>query len=173
MFLHWKILLTVINGLVIVLANSDLELEPKYVDETLLKQLDGAVNYRLSNDTHPETYDISLLTRIDLGNFDFNGIVRIEIRVDRPTNEIVLHAHKQLNILRVSLARYSGSVVVNIRILPYEYNAETEFLKIRTDGMTLPAGDRLILEISYSGTLRTDVGGFYRSSYINSNGVQS
>lgn len=172
MLFHWKVLLTVINCLVIALAKGDLELEPEKLDETLVKQQDGIVNYRLPNDTHPETYDISLLTRVDLGNFEFNGIVRIDIRVDRPTNEIVLHA-RQLTILRISLAKFSGSVLVNVRILPFAYNAETEFLKITSDGGTLAVGDRLILEISYSGMLRTDVSGFYRSSYINTDGVQT
>lgn len=129
------------------------------------------INYRLPNHTHPETYDISLSTRVDKNIFDFNGFVRIGIVVDQTTNEIVLHA-RQLVVSNVRLVRFSGSVPIDVRLSPHNYEVVPEFLRIRTDNINLMAGDRLSLEITYSGTLRADEAGFYRSSYTNKAGAR-
>lgn len=138
------------------------------VESINFKEVNG-VNYRLPNNSRPNTYEISLVTRIDQANFEFTGFVRIGIVVDRATREIVLHA-RQLTISRISLARLSGSVPVDVRLLPHTFEIVTEFLKISTDGAILNPGDRLELDIAYTGTLRDDNAGFYRSSYISANG---
>lgn len=149
----------------VVLAEHPFDM--RKVDPSIFQTND--VNYRLPNHTRPETYDISLFTRIDQGIFDFNGYVRIGIVVAQTTNEIVLHA-RQLVVSKVRLVRFSGNAPVNVRLLPYAYENVPEFLRIRTDGIDLMAGDRLSLEITYNGTLRTDPHGFYRSSYLNAAG---
>lgn len=148
----------------IVLANSTLELAP--IDKLLI-QNDG-INYRLPNNTHPETYDISLFTRVDIEDLDFSGLVKIGIVVDHPTHEIVLHA-RQLVISNVRLFRAVGFIgFIEVKTLPFNYDNIREFLKIPTDRVDLNTGDRLRLEISYHGILRRDGGGFYRSIYTNS-----
>lgn len=131
----------------------------------------SSIDYRLPNTTHPIAYDLSLFTRIDLLDFNFNGYVKISIAVDIPTNEIVLHA-KQLNISNVQLVRYSGGVPLPIALLPHKHDKRTEFLTIPTNSVTLNAGDQLLLEISYNGTLRDTNNGFYRSSYLDETGVR-
>lgn len=144
----------------IVLAISSLEL--KSVDNSVLN-IDGA-NYRLPNNTHPESYDISLVTRVDVEDFDFSGLVKIRIVVDHPTREIVLHA-RQLVITNVKLTKALG--LIEVKTLPFKYDNVREFLKIPIDGVDLNTGDRLRLDISYHNTLRKDGGGFYRSFYTN------
>lgn len=123
--------------------------------------------YRLPNDTHPESYHLSIITRIDLDILDFSGIVIITILVDRPTQQIVLHA-KQLTITNVTLT--DSDTMSFIKLLPHAYDEAKEFLQIFTDDVILRAGNRLILEIGYNGTLRTDIGGFFKSSYLNFDG---
>lgn len=149
------------------IISANLPLELRRVDKSVFKT-DG-INYRLPNNTHPETYDISLITRVDVGDFNFTGFVRIGIVVDHSTREIVLHA-RQLVITNVKLFRQSGKGFVDVKTLPFKYDNIPEFLIIPTEGVDLNAGDRLKLEIYYNGELRTDNGGFYRSAYSNSDG---
>lgn len=127
------------------------------------------VNYRLPNLTHPISYDLSVFTRVDQSNFDFNGYVKIDVGVDYTTRGIVLHAG-HLNITNVRVSRYSGTMPIGIRLLPYTHNNDTQFLSIQTDGSMFIPGDRLLVEISYAATLRTDNSGFYRTSYVDDKG---
>lgn len=140
----------------------------RQVDPTIF-ELKNNVSYRLPNTTHPESYEISLATRIDNETFEFDGNVRIKIVVDQPTRVIVLHA-RQLTIKQIRLTKYSGNLPINVDLDSHSYEAETEFLKVPTKNMDLLTGDRLTLDITYSGILREDNGGFYRSSYTNSAG---
>lgn len=143
--------------------------EPKAIEWILREDV---VNYRLPNHTHPESYDLAMLTRVDLADFEFTGLMKIRVMVDHTTREIVLHA-RDLTIKSVRLARFSGTVPVDIRLQPHSYDDDTEFLTITTDGITLTPGDRLLLEIVYTGALRTDGVGFYRASYIDSSGNET
>lgn len=152
-------------------VNASHPFDTRKVDPSIFNRATN-VNYRLPNHTHPETYDIQLITRVDRSDFAFNGFVRIGIVVDQATNEIVLHT-RQLVISGVKLVKMTGNVALEVRLQPYQFDVVPEFLKIRTDGQILNAEDRLILEINYSGTLRTDDAGFYRSSYINSEGSRT
>lgn len=127
------------------------------------------VNYRLPNTSHPVSYDLTIWSRVDLGEFNFSGNVRITIVVDEMTHEIVLHA-RQLNIVNIKLGKYHGTNLVNLELCPFAYDNVPEFLKIRTNSSILNRGDRLLLNIDYIGVLRNDRGGFYRSSYLDRNG---
>lgn len=125
--------------------------------------------YRLPNDTVPLTYDISLITRIDQAQFDFFGTVKINIFVVNTTRQVTVHT-RQLTINRVQLFDDNNRLV---ELLPFYYNVVTEFLTIPTRNVDLVQGRRYHLEIDYAGVLRTDNGGFYRSSYTNAQGTRS
>lgn len=131
----------------------------------------NALNYRLPTSNHPISYHISLLTRIDLGIFDFSGVVTIRISVDQTSNEIILHS-SQLTISNISLTRIEGSTTVPVNILSPELDNDAEFLKIKTENVLLNVGDQVILQITYNGTLRTNVDGFFRTSYQSFDGTQ-
>lgn len=135
----------------------------------VIENANRSISYRLPNQTHPETYDISIRTRIDMSQFDFSGYVKINIIVDERTQKIVLHS-RLLNISEVILSRLEGDIYVNVAVAGFEYNEELEFLTIKTKDVDLNRGERLSLEITYNGTLRTVPYGFYRSSYMNSDG---
>lgn len=130
---------------------------------------DVGSNYRLPNDTVPETYDITLTTRIDNADFIFTGNVRIGIYVNESTQRITLH-HRQLIITNVELWTNANPAQV-VAVGAYTYDPVLEFLQIPVT-QTLTAGARYSLSIDYIGTLRTDNYGFYRSSYRNDNGDQ-
>lgn len=124
------------------------------------------VNYRLPNNTKPETYDISITTDIAHEIFEFSGTVKIGVRALNITDSITLH-QRQLKIDRINLETEFG---LNVRVLPPHYDPVTEFLTIYTTDEPLLPANLYFLTITYKGTLREDMGGFYRSSYTNSDG---
>ncbi|XP_037044998.1 aminopeptidase N-like [Bradysia coprophila] len=130
---------------------------------------DEYIGYRLPNDTRPETYDVQLRTWVHEENFEFTGEVNIGIITVTETNAITLHT-RQLNIVQIRLFTTGGGPIPGlISIGPYTYNSTYEFMRIPINSV-LPANTRYNLEIRYSGTLRTNQGGFYRSSYLNNAG---
>lgn len=127
---------------------------------------DVFTTYRLPNTTKPNSYDVSLRTWIHEGNFQFNGSVRIDISIEEATNSITLH-HRYLTVGDVRL--WSGET--SIPILSQSYNATLEFFTVSVQDTLLP-GEAYTLDIDYSGTLRNDEAGFYRSSYVTSDGTR-
>lgn len=158
----------IISNLLFIGISTDTPFEPKTIAKTIPR--DDKVNYRLPNNTHPVTYDLSIQTRVDEFDFDFSGHVNIGIVVDAQTREIVLHA-RQLTIVNVTLSRLRNNVPVQVVLLPFEYDVVPEFLKIRANRTVFNRNDRLTLDIHYVGTLRNDGGGFYRSSYWGDDGM--
>lgn len=123
------------------------------------------LNFRLPNTTLPESYDVSIRTRIDQEDFAFYGTVKIGIIVVEPTTSIILH-ELHLHIEEVQLQSEGQTVFVE----KYTYNTTLQFLTISVLE-PLISGNRYILQIRYRGTLREDVG-FYRSSYLNDDGTR-
>lgn len=123
------------------------------------------INYRLPNNTRPESYDITLITNIDQNDFNFMGSVVIQLRVLEASHNITIHA-RQLNIKTVKLATLSGTP---IDLNPFTYDNVTEFLVVPSR-MELQKDTQYALTVDYSGELRTNSMGFYRGSYTNSKG---
>lgn len=123
-------------------------------------------NYRLPNDSRPIRYDLYLKTGVHEENFDFNGIVTIQIEILEPTTIITLHK-RQLTVQRVDHVDATGTVL-NAN-LANNFEELREFLTI-----TLPSqvnvGQQIFLKITYTGVLRTDNTGFYRASYNDTTG---
>lgn len=152
----------------LVASHSDLYVVPR-VEDVQPRQENG-LQYRLPNDTKPETYDITLTTRVDIQNFTFDGKVKIGITVLEATSTIKLH-HRQLTILSVSL--WTTTIpALQINLNEFTYDQDVEHLIIPITNGPLLANTRYTLEIDYTGTLRQDNGGFYRSKYLNNNGVE-
>lgn len=159
------VLLTLIA---LVEAHSNFYVVPR-VEDVQPRQENG-LQYRLPNDTKPETYDITLTTRVDIQNLTFEGKVKIGITVVEATSTIKLH-HRQLTIVSVTLWT-TAIPPQSISLNAFSYDQDVEHLIIPiTDGPLL-ANTSYTLEIDYIGTLRQDNGGFYRSRYLNNNGVE-
>lgn len=123
------------------------------------------VNYRLSGDLVPINYNISLYPRLHLKDFTFDGKVQITLRAENDASEIVLHAY-QLKINDVDLKDLSTQATYIL--YAKDLNRTTDFLTLASahaDPLELVAGREYLLTINYSGSLRSDNGGFYLSSY--------
>lgn len=152
-------------GAICVESNSPIT---QRIEDIEVRQDDGR-RYRLPNDTVPETYDITLWTRIDRADFSFEGNVQIGILAVEATQRITLH-QRQLIIANAKLYTTTNPTQ-EINVDSFDYDPVLEFLQIHvTQGLT--AGTRYTLSIDYTGTLREDNYGFYRSSYRNNDGVQ-
>lgn len=129
----------------------------------------AGVSYRLPNNTRPISYDVDLTTHIHTQtDFNFTGKVAIRISVIESSNTITLH-QRQLTIGAYDLTLASAPQT-KIPLNDVSYNAETEFLSFTLTTGNLVVNSEYILTISYSGILRTDQAGFYRSSYIADDG---
>lgn len=142
-------------------------LEPNNVRKMELDSRDGETKYRLPNSTKPENYDITLSTAVDEDNFNFDGTVKIRVHVLEATSNITIHA-RQLTIKSIALS--DPSTGTDIDLNPYVYEIVTEFLIIPAKTQ-LEKDKYYLLVITYTGELRTDNGGFYRSSYVDAIGV--
>lgn len=127
------------------------------------------IRYRLPNGTKPETYDLSLRTGISMGEFDYDGLMIINILVLNATRELTLHS-KGLRITSVRMSDTNGTGV--IALLPWRTNNATDFLIIPTKSAELLAGNRYRLDIKFAGELQRGSRGFYRtlSNPANPNG---
>lgn len=122
--------------------------------------------YRLPNDSIPLKYEITLRTDIHLGRFDFNGNVKIHVKILEPTNEITLH-YRQITINRVD---FHDSTGLNLFLnLSFQTVASREFLIISIPQI-LPIDGEFIVEIQYQGEIRDGGLGIFRGNYIDDDG---
>lgn len=122
-------------------------------------------DYRLPNNTKPESYDITIATGIDRNDFSFSGRVAIKLRVLQASYNITIHA-RQLTINTIKLVSpFSGVINLN----QHAHNNITDHLVIPTQ-VQLQKDKQYILTVDYAGVLRTDLMGFYRNTYINAKG---
>lgn len=142
---------------------------PTPLTRDIQPRIDGYA-YRLPNSTRPEAYKVELSTNIHNGAFGFVGTVAIDILVLQPTPVITIH-HRQLNIAFATLDSLplGGS---SIPLASHYYDPISEFLSIPLESGTLTVGSRYRLTITYTGTLRSDEAGFYRSSYVADDGTR-
>ena len=114
--------------------------------------------YRLGKHVVPSHYDVELAP--DLGAATFAGRVAIDVRVAEPTETIVLNAVE----LEILAARIGDAEV------PWSLDATTERLTL-TAPSALEAGDTVVT-IEFTGTLNDKLRGFYRSTFVDGDGVE-
>lgn len=123
---------------------------------------------RLPTDTIPTNYDISLITNIHEGDFDFSGTVVVTLDVVTATNKIVLHYRQiVIDVATVTLTHPTSEPLVVTLVDPKE--DDSEFLEITLEA-PLAVLTGYLLTISYTGVLREDNAGFYSSFYFDSEG---
>lgn len=125
-----------------------------------------AINYRLPNNTLPESYNVQFTTYVHQGDRGFSGNVEIIINIVSLTSNLTLH-HRSLTIGTITLNDANNGGNVQLAPVP-SYDPITEFLTINLAATQapLPVGGRYILRIAFSGQLRDDEAGFYMSSYV-------
>lgn len=60
-------------------------------NEVVARALPALTTYRLPNNSIPFSYDLTLNTDIDKGNFTFIGVVKIQIKIIEGSTAITLH----------------------------------------------------------------------------------
>uniref|UniRef100_U5EWR8 Aminopeptidase n=1 Tax=Corethrella appendiculata TaxID=1370023 RepID=U5EWR8_9DIPT len=135
--------------------------------QSVVADKDIGFTYRLPNNSRPISYDIILTTDIHKNNFDFTGNVKILVEIIEQTNKIVLN-YRQISIDKVRYSLEGDSKYEDIT-KNTQTNEKFDFLTLEST-KNFEKGKKYIFEIDYKGELRNDNGGFYRSSYKNSDG---
>ncbi len=118
--------------------------------------------YRLSDEVLPRRYQLSLIPHLEEARFD--GHVEINLDIVNDVDAIVLNA-VDLTFHHLMLKKEDGSRIPCTVTL----DEETERATITT-GDTITAGTAT-LAISFSGVLNDLLTGFYRSTYVDPDGV--
>lgn len=117
-------------------------------------------NIRLQSTVVPETYDIRLW--VDLDTFQVSGSVNISCSVTSDVTYVAFHA-KDMEITTHSI--YRGTVSVPHDKCDFPENDFSVF------NLTKPlAPGPITIRLQFNYILREDLAGFYRSSYMNTNG---
>lgn len=118
--------------------------------------------FRLPNNTEPISYTLIIFPTFD--NFSFTGEVTINIRVIIPTGELTLNAYG-LQIKEITVTDESSKAI--IPVVSNKTVEKNQQLIIELDKPGLIADREYKVKISYTGKLRDDMTGFYKSSYFD------
>ncbi|CAH0725373.1 unnamed protein product, partial [Brenthis ino] len=130
-------------------------------------------NYRLPTTTRPSRYVINLTPYFDITPtinirpFSFDGIASIYINATvENVREIVMHCNDiTIRSLSVSL----NDVSIDLAKNTFECEMPYSFLRIPTND-ALQMGQEYVVNINYTGNIQTNMRGFYRSQYRDTNG---
>ena len=117
---------------------------------------------RLPKTSMPINYEINIRTNAHYGVRSFSGAVKILVEITKDTNVITLH-NRELSVQSVKVTDNSGSGVA--LDLSTSYNVAKDFMNIEVTTRELLEGEKLLVEIAFSGQMRLDMTGFYMSSY--------
>jgi puromycin-sensitive aminopeptidase len=110
-------------------------------------------DFRLSKNVMPVRYDLRL--EVDLERWLYKGHERLEVRVQRPTAEIILHAVD----LDITAATVQADGRMQTATVSYNREAETAILSFAQPLAAGTAG----LDIVFDGVILERLRGFYRS----------
>ncbi|GBE82604.1 Aminopeptidase 1 [Sparassis crispa] len=114
--------------------------------------------YRLPTDVRPRHYDVTI--RTDLEQLKFDGVVHVDLHIQRETSTVVLHV-KDLKLGDVAL--YSEAL--RAEQTPSSSNIDTVSERAAFGFPSpLPAGSKAQLKIAFSGELTSGMTGYYRST---------
>ncbi|MGH9054281.1 MAG: M1 family metallopeptidase [Acidimicrobiales bacterium] len=120
--------------------------------------------YRLPRSVEPRRYELDLTP--DLGRSSFDGTVRVSVDVVEPVREMVLNA-AGLSVTEVSLDRPGHPSLPG----EVEMHEQEQRLVVRFPER-LEAGTGYDLFLRFTGTLGDKLRGFYRSTFISTDGTE-
>ncbi|XP_060524768.1 aminopeptidase A isoform X2 [Cylas formicarius] len=112
---------------------------------------------RLSNDTRPLAYNLTLAPRLDRGDFD--GFVNITVEVAKARDDFVVHG-KKLTVTSVEIRRGDGRT---LRVVSVTEHLEDEVLVVVAAERITPGVYHVAFK--FRGSLVDRITGLYRSSY--------
>jgi aminopeptidase N len=132
------------------------------------------LDYRLPSNFKPSLYEIQLKPYIGTASlygdnaFKFEGSVNISIMCLNATNKIVLH-HKNMVINSVNVYQTRQNTLQSIQVVGFTYDPKLQFMTIQVD-RNLVMNGLYVVSIDYTGEISDSLEGFYRSSYVDSDG---
>ena len=156
-------LVALIVSVIIVATYSTSETENAYTyvqDYNISSNGFSGDSIRLQTSIIPETYDISLT--LNMGDFQVAGSVSIACTVTESVQFIPLHA-RDMTITGHRVLR-DGKEIEHNEVI-FEKN---DFYIFNLTNVMEPGSIHLLMDFNY--TLREDLTGFYRSSFIDENG---
>ncbi|XP_073724650.1 alanyl (membrane) aminopeptidase b, tandem duplicate 1 [Misgurnus anguillicaudatus] len=129
--------------------------------------------WRLPKTLIPESYKVDLWPRLKedptTGLYIFTGTSSVIFKCVEETDLILIHSNK-LNMTKdATLTSIGGKPVPPIKSTWMQ--TKTQYMVIHLEDK-LTAGESYELHTEFVGELADDLGGFYRSVYIDSNGVE-
>ncbi|XP_012288916.1 aminopeptidase N [Orussus abietinus] len=125
--------------------------------------------YRLPEVVVPISYEIKLTPFIEDKNFTYDGESSIQIEVKKKTDIITLHQ------LDLEFDEDSTKVLrdgkEDAKVKKHSYDPKRQFLNLELEKSLEPG--EYTLELKYTGKLNDELNGFYRSSYVNENGIET
>ncbi|KAJ8281244.1 hypothetical protein GJAV_G00065240 [Gymnothorax javanicus] len=131
--------------------------------------------YRLPKTLRPEYYNVTLWPRLQKdqnGMYIFTGSSSVVFTCVKETDLILIHSNK-LNLTNFDghLARLTSAGSATAPAVEATWlQVETQYLVVQLSGL-LTAGESYKLETEFQGELSDDLGGLYRSEYVE-DGVQ-
>jgi len=124
--------------------------------------------FRLPNNTEPISYTLDVQTFIDpqKNQFTFAGTVNITIRVKTSTEELTLN----VDDLKINQIDVTTDSTTDIEVTGNHVVVKNEQLVIQFKSPGLIADRVYHVQIAYSGELRNDMTGFYKSWYKDQDG---
>ncbi|EYE95879.1 M1 family metallopeptidase [Aspergillus ruber CBS 135680] len=104
---------------------------------------------------HVSLYDLQLG-----GSWAYNGIVKVDARITRPTQEIVLNS-KEIEVQNVDIFAQNGDKLTKASKITYDKKSERVSFKFPQE--VTPSD--VVLFINFKGTMNNAMTGFYRSKY--------
>lgn len=126
--------------------------------------------YRLPDSLAPVSYNVTLWPRLEPnadGLYIFTGHSKVVFRCVRETDLIIIHSNKlkltTFEGYHAKLRGLDGATAPGLKNSWLE--VPTQYLVVQLNGM-LPAGSMYELYAEFVGELADDLGGFYRSEYM-------
>lgn len=120
-------------------------------------------NILLPKDIKPERYQVYL--HPNLTTFDFHGGVKIDVTVEKPTRNVLLHV-KHLNITSYGIEDSKGNYLPVLRVAESK-KLEQYLVELRDE---LTQGEKYTVNFQFNGHLSNTMTGFYKSSYKTKSG---
>lgn len=122
---------------------------------------------RLPRSIKPESYDVVLLPFLTTNNFTFTGEISIKISVIERCKNVTLHSASIIinwSFSRIQKLGDHGDLAENVSISNQYIVDEKQFLVLETEKY-LEANSKYIVRLQFSGTIKDNLQGFYKSSY--------
>ncbi|KAL9980512.1 hypothetical protein ACROYT_G009112 [Oculina patagonica] len=117
----------------------------------------------LPKDIKPERYQVYL--HPNLTSFDFHGGVKIDVNVENPTKNILLHV-KHLKITSYGIQDSQGNHLPVLRVAESK-KLEQYLVEMKDE---LKRGEKYTVKLEFNGKLSNTMTGFYKSSYKTKSG---